>query len=594
MNDQTRYRKLELLGSGGMGEVWLVHDEQLGCYWAMKLLKKDSDADSRAAFERETAILTALHHHGIPRIVDRIHDAGQVGVIMDLVEGVALSEYREMCDETTLLHWAKQLLDILKHIHSQQILYLDLKPENIMLDRNHDLHLIDFGIACFKKEQDLSLQRYGTIGYSPKEQYETTLLDERCDIYAFGKTMLALASGASGKALASMKTDNTSLSQGFRLLLDGCIHEDKEYRYDHVDEVLRDLEKLNRLHTEIHIRKKRRKCIRACLYGLGTFCFISALCCQVIDYQIRLHRYETAMLQADYQTAIAQQLKKSLPYQRLYEEIYNEQLKQAKTEASLVSAIAQARSYSVKRMQEYQLDLAICDDEFLSRMIQDALLSGDEALRDYAYRAALSLQDQNRYRLLIKLCIATAEKKPFAESEQIIAEWLKQEQNQQHFTEWGFLYAQLYELHALELDEAAYLRWQALMKRLYDIRSVLDVDWLNEDMTRLLYLMQADSYYQYGRYMKNQGNANFHAAFEKLFALNDAMKHDGYCEAQILSQCGNACLYLFTEGDETMKLHWLKQSQQYFETALSINKHDTAASKGLADCKRFMKYWGYL
>lgn len=594
MNPQKRYRKLELLGSGGMGEVWLVHDEQLGCYWAMKLLKEDSDADCRNAFEKEIAILTALHHPAIPRIVERINEDGQIGVIMDLVEGISLGECKEMSDEAQLLDWAKQLLDILKHIHDQQILYLDLKPDNIMLDRNGRLHLIDFGIACFKNKQDSTRQRFGTIGYSPKEQYEAALLDERCDIYAFGKTMLALASGAAGDQLQSLNTGNTSLSQGFRLLIDGCIQEDKDLRYDSIELLVKDLDRLHRLHSEIHTRVKRRKRIRCFLFCLGTLCYLSAAFCMIADYQIRCIRYDAAMQNGDYQTAIAQELSKPEPYQRYYEETYKEQLKNAKKDAPLMEAMAQARSYSIKRMQEYQLDLTICNDEFLSRMIQDALLSGDETLLDYAYRACEALRDQSRYEVLYQLCIATVEKKPFAQSEQIIAKWLTQEQNQKNFMEWGFLYAQLYELHTLELDEEAYRHWQSLMQRLAEISGLADIDWLNEDMTRLLYLMQADSYYQYGRYIKTKGNTQFKESFGKLFALNDAMRASGYPDAQVLAQCGNACLYLFTEGDETMQFHLLEQSKRYFEEALSIRGDDIAASKGLADCERLMSYWGRL
>ena len=110
-------------------------------------------------------------------------------------------------------------------------------------------------------------------------------------------------------------------------------------------------------------------------------------------------------------------------------------------------------------------------------------------------------------------------------------------------------------------------------------------------MTRLLYLMKADSYYQYGRYLKTRGG-KLKPCYDKLFAVNEAMKEAGYQEAQVLSQCGNACLDLFSQGGKNMQLQWLKQSKQYFESALKIRDDDIPAAKGLQDCERLMSYWG--
>lgn len=590
MKQRNRYRKLELLGSGGMGEVWLVHDEQLGCYWAMKLLRENEDDDCRKAFEQEIAVLTALKHPAIPRIVDRVCINGRDGVIMDLVEGIALSEYKEMSDEAQLIDWAEQLLDILKHIHQQQILYLDLKPDNIMLDRNKRLHVIDFGIACFKNQQNNS-QRFGTIGYSPKEQFEAGRLDERSDIYAFGKTMLSLATGCSGDQLRSIGSEVASLSQGFRLLIEGCIKEERAFRYDDVDSICRDLAKLHRIHSEIHIRKKRQRQIRHSLYVLGTVCYVGSAACLLTDVKIRTNRYDEAMRAQDYEAAIAQGIAKDDAYRRLYEETYHNHLLIAKQEDTLLNAMTEARSYSIKRMQEYQLDLSICTDEFLAQIIQDALMSKDENLYAYAALACEKLKDDSQYELLYQLCMNTVEKKPFLESEQVIQSWLKQKHNQKNFMEWGFLYAQLYELHALELNEAAYRHWQSLTERLDQLRQLSDVAWLNEDMTRLLYLMKADSYYQHGRYLTAKTGTQFQESFEKLFAVNEAMQKAGYEDIQVLSQCGNASLSMFAKSSKDKQLYWLQRSKHYFEAALAIKADDIPAAKGLQDCERLLKYW---
>lgn len=593
MDNKQRYRKIDLLGKGGMGEVWLVHDEQLGCYWAMKLLHEDCDADCKQAFEQEIAVLTALQHPAIPRIVDRILEDGRSGVLMDLVEGISLSAYCEVIQESLLLQWAEQLLDILKHIHEQQILYLDLKPENIMLDKNGNLHLIDFGIACFKQHQNPGKQRYGTVGFAPKEQYEAAVLDERCDIYAFGKTMLALATGIfDAKQLPFVTGSDTNLSQGFRLLLDGCVKEDREQRYHDIEAIQHDLKHLHRLHSEISVRKKRQRLWLRGLTVLGSICYLTAALCVFADYQIRKLRYEEALRSRDYETAIAQQLPYSEPYERLYDEIYQQQLLSYKKDNSFITATRMARAYCIRRMQECGLKLRICDDAFLYRLIQDALLSGDESLYGYAQLACEELKDPDQYEFLSLLCTAMKDNSTFTKGEAEAAAWLQKETKHRQFMEWGFLYAQLYELHALELNEQAFRNWQLLSEQLDEYRQRQDLEWMNEDSLRLLYLMKADSYYQYGRYLNSQSKQG-KQAFQKLLTVNEEMKQAGIQDEQILYECGNACLYLFTEGGkQTMQLHWLDQAKLYFEAALRIRADYTLARSGLQDCERLLNYWG--
>ena len=104
----SRYQKVKLLGRGGLGEVWQVHDRELDCDWAMKLLYPDADPAAQQAFALEIAILTKLNHPGIPRIVDKV--AQENGVIMDLVEGISLNRYAQPITEEQLIDWGTQLL----------------------------------------------------------------------------------------------------------------------------------------------------------------------------------------------------------------------------------------------------------------------------------------------------------------------------------------------------------------------------------------------------------------------------------------------------------------------------------------------------
>lgn len=174
------------------------------------------------------------------------------------------------------------------------------------------------------------------------------------------------------------------------------------------------------------------------------------------------------------------------------------------------------------------MDVTICDDEFLALIVQDVLLSGDESLLSYAAHACEAFQDRSKYEVLSQLIHAMSEQQPFTQSEQIIAKWLTQKQSQKNYMEWGILFAQLYELHVLELDETAFQHWRTLMTRLEETRSLQDIDWLNEDMTRLLYVMQADCYYQYGRYLKTNSSSEFQKA------LNRCLRSTSRCVCRVI------------------------------------------------------------
>lgn len=594
MNSEKRYQKIKLLGKGGMGEVWQVHDRQLNRDWAMKLLDSQADFASRQAFASEVAILTKLNHPGIPRIVDKIN--GAAGVIMDLVEGVTLADYKEGINEERLMEWGMQLLHILTHIHAQGILYLDCKPANIMVDQNGQLHLVDFGIACWKQEQRMTEVHYGTVGFAPPEQYEPGILDERCDIYAFGKTMIALALGVhDGSQLVHLKGSDTALSAGLRMIIDGCVQADIRLRYPNVATLLTDWKKIGRLHQEIGICPKRtQRLITFCII-IGTICYFLSFTQFFQDHQVRKERYATAMREGDYSSAIALDHHRQEPFEQLYEAVFADTL-QKQVKSSYTQALQTARRLAIAAVQENDLDLAICDDAFLYRMARDALLSEDEELLMFAETAVNHMEESNLRSLLNQLC--QWRKDPLftaAKLDESSATWMAGAKQDEHFIELGLMAAQLYELHSFALSSDGYKHWQLWMEQLDTHRRKQDSAWMNEDNLRLLYRLKADSYYQYGRYLKNSGHYEQAVAmFTRLSTLEEDMQKEGLADEQIQYQCGNACLYLFQEGGKQMEqLNLLNQAKAYYEAALTVQPDYPQAQRGLEDCRRLLAYWGY-
>lgn len=241
-----RYEKLCVLGEGGMGTVWKVYDHETHCMYAMKLI----DATSTS---QEHTILRQLAHPAIPSVITVLQAPKEIIMIMELIEGAPLSIYQEEVTETSLYQIAMQLSQVLEYLHDRDILYLDVKPENLLLDAQGTLHLVDFGTACFKSKQ-LPQFHYGTIGYAPPEQYDASYLDERCDIYAFGKTLLSLYFKIKdGKQLNGLHPEQTMLSPHFCTLIQHCIEENPALRYDNFHQLREDLHMFP-------IDKQRRLC----------------------------------------------------------------------------------------------------------------------------------------------------------------------------------------------------------------------------------------------------------------------------------------------------------------------------------------------
>src|SRR5262249_12563217 len=147
----SHYRILSLIGAGGMGRVYLVHDTQLGRRVALKILPEQfiADADRVRRFEREARAASALNH---PNIIT-IHEIGQVGashfIATEFIEGQTLRQHltRGKIELREALEIAIQVAGALTAAHAAGIVHRDIKPENVMLRPDGYVKVLDFGLA---------------------------------------------------------------------------------------------------------------------------------------------------------------------------------------------------------------------------------------------------------------------------------------------------------------------------------------------------------------------------------------------------------------------------------------------------------------
>ncbi|MDD5320734.1 MAG: serine/threonine-protein kinase [Methylococcales bacterium] len=196
---ENRYQVKSVLGKGGFGATYLVEDLRLsGKRRAIK------EVPELLFDEYETTLLSRLNHPSIPDIIDRGVVEGMVYLVLEFGGSRTLGGERKQYQDrripqAKLLHWMRQLCEVLIYLHSQDppIIHRDLKPDNILLDENGRIMLIDFGIAKESKPATMTrtIGRAATHGFSPPEQAMGTGTDERSDIYALAATFYALLTG---------------------------------------------------------------------------------------------------------------------------------------------------------------------------------------------------------------------------------------------------------------------------------------------------------------------------------------------------------------------------------------------------------------
>lgn len=202
----NRYELLDLLGEGGMGQVFKARHNRLGKIVAVKSLRHLShdpveQAKFLDAFESEARILAELDHDALAKVSDFFEVGGVHFLVMEFIDGRTLARVVELAprnlSQRRVIQWALELCDVLSYLHRQNppVIVRDLKPENIMIDSKRRLRLVDFGISKRLRPGEGTheiVKGMGTAEYAPLEQYGNSTTDQRSDIYAFGATLYFL------------------------------------------------------------------------------------------------------------------------------------------------------------------------------------------------------------------------------------------------------------------------------------------------------------------------------------------------------------------------------------------------------------------
>ena len=249
-----KYKLIAPLGEGGEGRVYLAEDESLFRKVALKCIWQAEKTEEE--IRREAAFLRDLRHPMLPVVYELLYEDDWY-LAMEYIEGMSLQRYvesRGRVEEVLGCMWADALLDVLCYLHTRKppVIYRDLKPDNIMVCRDGTLRLVDFGGAALKSYGERRAGRMAaTAGYAAPEQWpekgQIPRADERSDLYAFGKILYYMVTGANPDkppyTALSIAHYDPLLSAGLERIIRRCIEEKPEARYQVAEEVRRDLQK---------------------------------------------------------------------------------------------------------------------------------------------------------------------------------------------------------------------------------------------------------------------------------------------------------------------------------------------------------------
>ena len=263
----NRYELLELIGTGGMANVYKAKCHRLNRLVAVKILKSElaENAEFRRRFRDESLAVAALSHGNIVSVYDVSSSGGVEYIVMELIDGITLKQYMErrgQMDWREALHFITQIMHGLSHAHSRGIIHRDIKPQNIMVLRDGSVKVADFGIACLANTANtLTQEALGSVHYISPEQARGDRTDARSDVYSAGVVLYEMLTGRlpfEGDSAVSVAIQhlsgtplnprdiNPEIPEALELICMKAMNPDLNKRYPSANAMIEDLEKFRK------------------------------------------------------------------------------------------------------------------------------------------------------------------------------------------------------------------------------------------------------------------------------------------------------------------------------------------------------------
>lgn len=246
-----RYEVIEMVGSGGMANVYRAKDSRLNRFVAVKVLKIEYCEDTKfvTKFRQEAQAIACLSHPNIVAVYDVGEAEGMHYIVMEFVDGITLKKYIERKGKLSVreaVGIGLQIANGLEAAHSNHIIHRDIKPQNILISKDGTAKVTDFGIAKAASSNTITASAMGSVHYISPEQARGGFSDEKSDIYSLGVTMYEMLSGslpftgesAVAVALAHIQEDATPLTaidgtipRGLSNIVAKCMQKKTELRY---------------------------------------------------------------------------------------------------------------------------------------------------------------------------------------------------------------------------------------------------------------------------------------------------------------------------------------------------------------------------
>ena len=260
-----RYKIVERLGAGGMGEVYKAEDTTLGRPVALKFLAAHllNDDEAKARFLREAKAAAVIRHPNICTVFEVAEENGKTFLAMDYLEGESLEERIEQgpLPLKDVLDIGRQIAEGLEAAHEKGIVHRDIKPANVMVDAKGRATILDFGLARLTEAGKLTRadQTVGTAAYMSPEQIQGMEVDHRTDVWALGCVLYEMVAGLRpfkgqyDQALAyeivqedpePLTAVRAGVPMELEFIVGKCLAKDAGDRYDSSSELAKDVRTL--------------------------------------------------------------------------------------------------------------------------------------------------------------------------------------------------------------------------------------------------------------------------------------------------------------------------------------------------------------